>query len=109
MRVGKEKFSIAIPVRIEHIYFIGVGSERVEEELQGAKQRLGWPLEPRFPIPEDVQAHFCQAGERGMAISVAVPVGRGGIDVYMGTLEKQERLGRATGSGAGGLRIMTKE
>jgi transketolase len=28
------------------------------EELNGAKQKLGWPLEPSFYVPEDVLAHF---------------------------------------------------
>ncbi len=36
-----------------------------EEELRGAKQKLGWPLEPAFYIPEDVLAFFRQAVERG--------------------------------------------
>jgi transketolase len=36
-----------------------------EEELNAAKQNLGWPLEPRFYIPEDVLAFFRQAVERG--------------------------------------------
>ncbi len=36
-----------------------------EEELRAAKQRLGWPLEPRFYIPEDVLAFYRQALERG--------------------------------------------
>lgn len=36
-----------------------------EAELNGAKEKLGWPLEPRFFIPEDVLAHFRQAIPRG--------------------------------------------
>ena len=36
-----------------------------EEELNGAKQKLGWPLEPRFLIPDDVSAFFCQAIAHG--------------------------------------------
>ncbi len=36
-----------------------------DEELNGAKQRLGWPLEPRFLVPDDVRAHFEQASQRG--------------------------------------------
>ncbi len=28
------------------------------EELNGAKQKLGWPLEPSFYVPEDVLTHF---------------------------------------------------
>ncbi len=38
-----------------------------DEELDGAKRALGWPLEPRFLIPDDVLAHFRQAQERGAA------------------------------------------
>ena len=36
-----------------------------ETELNGAKEKLGWPLEPRFYIPDDVKAHFRQSVERG--------------------------------------------
>ena len=36
-----------------------------DEELNGAKEKLGWPKEPRFLIPEDVLAHFRQSIERG--------------------------------------------
>ncbi len=36
-----------------------------DEELEGAKEKLGWPKEPRFFIPEDVLAHFRLAVERG--------------------------------------------
>ncbi len=36
-----------------------------EEELAGAKERLGWPQEPRFYIPQDVHEHFLQVGIRG--------------------------------------------
>lgn len=36
-----------------------------DDELNGAKVKLGWPLEPRFYIPEDVLAHFRQSDERG--------------------------------------------
>ncbi len=39
-----------------------------DEELNGAKQKLGWPLEPRFYVPEDVLALFRQAVERGEAL-----------------------------------------
>jgi transketolase len=37
------------------------------EELDGAKEKLGWPKEPRFLIPEDVLVHFRNAVERGRA------------------------------------------
>jgi len=36
-----------------------------EDELNGAKVKLGWPTEPRFLVPQDVQAHFRLAVERG--------------------------------------------
>ncbi len=36
-----------------------------DEELKLTKENLGWPLEPHFYIPEDVQAFFRQAVERG--------------------------------------------
>jgi transketolase len=35
------------------------------EELRGAKEKLGWPLEPDFYIPEDVLAFFRQALDEG--------------------------------------------
>jgi transketolase len=36
-----------------------------EEELQGAKKKLGWPLEPSFYIPDDVLTFFRQAAPAG--------------------------------------------
>jgi transketolase len=36
-----------------------------DEELDAAKRGLGWPVEPRFNIPEEVLAFFRQAVERG--------------------------------------------
>ncbi|PWH15631.1 MAG: transketolase [Anaerolineae bacterium] len=36
-----------------------------EEELRLAKENLGWPVEPRFYIPEDVFAHFRESVQRG--------------------------------------------
>jgi len=36
-----------------------------DNELNAAKQNLGWPLEPRFYIPKDVLAHFREAVTRG--------------------------------------------
>lgn len=38
-----------------------------EAEANGAKEKLGWPLEPQFAIPEDVAQHFKEVGERGRA------------------------------------------
>jgi transketolase len=35
------------------------------QELNGAKQKLGWPLEPAFFVPEDVLTHFRQISTRG--------------------------------------------
>ena len=37
-----------------------------DEELDAAKENLGWPLEPRFLVPEDVREHFAASAERGM-------------------------------------------
>jgi len=34
-------------------------------ELNGAKEKFGWPVKPRFYIPEDVMRHFRQALEKG--------------------------------------------
>jgi transketolase len=36
-----------------------------QEELDGAKQKLGWPLEPKFYVPDDVLALFRKALNRG--------------------------------------------
>ena len=42
-----------------------------DEELNGAKQALGWPLEPRFYVPEDVLAYFHDAREQGEELELA--------------------------------------
>jgi transketolase len=42
-----------------------------DDELNGAKEKLGWPLEPRFYIPEDVKAFFHQALAKGAAAQKA--------------------------------------
>ncbi|RPI92253.1 MAG: transketolase [Chloroflexi bacterium] len=39
-----------------------------DEELNAAKQNLGWPLEPRFLIPGDVLEFYHEAIERGHEI-----------------------------------------
>jgi len=39
-----------------------------DEELNAAKKNLGWPLEPRFLIPSDVQEFFCEAVGRGQKL-----------------------------------------
>src|SRR5512146_2469995 len=36
-----------------------------DAELDGAKDKLGWPKEPRFFVPDDALAFFRQAVERG--------------------------------------------
>jgi transketolase len=36
-----------------------------DEELDGAKEKLGWPKQPRFYIPAEALAFFRQAVERG--------------------------------------------
>ncbi|MGD2178392.1 MAG: transketolase, partial [Anaerolineae bacterium] len=38
-----------------------------EENLRVAKEALGWPLAPRFYVPDDVRTHMRQAVERGRA------------------------------------------
>jgi transketolase len=42
-----------------------------QEELEAAKERMGWPKEPKFFIPEDVLSHFREAVERGAALEKA--------------------------------------
>jgi transketolase len=39
-----------------------------DEELNAAKQNLGWPLEPRFLIPGDVMEFYREAVDRGREI-----------------------------------------
>jgi transketolase len=41
-----------------------------DEELNGAKAKLGWPLEPRFLIPDEVRDHMRGAVERGAKLEV---------------------------------------
>lgn len=41
-----------------------------DEELAAAKHNLGWPLEPRFYIPEDVRTHFGELGDLGHTLEV---------------------------------------
>jgi transketolase len=36
-----------------------------DEELDGAKKKLGWPVQPRFLIPDDVRQVFGAAARRG--------------------------------------------
>jgi transketolase len=42
-----------------------------DAELDKAKENLGWPVTPRFFIPEDTLAYFRQAVERGAAQEAA--------------------------------------
>ncbi len=42
-----------------------------DEELDGAKRRLGWPLEPRFLVPADVLEFYRQALDRGAEIEAS--------------------------------------
>ena len=41
------------------------GAPPGDEELEAAKEGLGWPKEPRFFVPEDVLAFFRQVGKEG--------------------------------------------
>ena len=41
------------------------GAPLGEEELKLTKQVYGWPLEPKFLVPDEALAHFRQAIERG--------------------------------------------
>lgn len=38
------------------------------DELEGAKKKLGWPLDPLFYVPDDVLHHFREIGEKGKQI-----------------------------------------
>ena len=39
------------------------GAALGEEELKATKENLGWPLEPRFLVPEDVRRYFAEVAE----------------------------------------------
>jgi transketolase len=41
------------------------GSPPGDKELDGAKEKLGWPIEPRFLIPEEVREIFGSAAQAG--------------------------------------------
>jgi transketolase len=43
------------------------GAPPGEEELAGAKRKLGWPEEPSFLIPDEVKTHCHEASQRGEA------------------------------------------
>ena len=38
-----------------------------EHELAGAKDKLGWPQEPRFLVPDDVRKHMRACADRGQS------------------------------------------
>ena len=38
------------------------------EDVKATKERLGWPLEPDFYVPDDVLAFYREAGKRGAAL-----------------------------------------
>ncbi len=41
------------------------GEPAGEEELAGAKEKLGWPIEPKFFVPDDVLEFYRKVGESG--------------------------------------------
>ncbi len=43
------------------------GEPPPQEEIDGAKEKLGWPLDPKFYIPQEVLGHFQSAVEQGEA------------------------------------------
>jgi transketolase len=49
----------------KHDSFESHGSPLGVDEVRLTKQKLGWPLEPPFHIPEPARKHFRQAIERG--------------------------------------------
>ncbi|MER2598844.1 MAG: transketolase [Caldilineales bacterium] len=67
-----------------------------DTELNGAKQALGWPLEPRFFIPDNVLAFYRQALQRGEAEQAAW---QAQFDAYATTYPAQadELRGRLAG------------
>jgi transketolase len=42
-----------------------------EDELNGAKLKLGWPLEPRFYVPDEAREVFLAAGKAGHEKAIA--------------------------------------
>jgi len=44
------------------------GSPPGDDELDAAKKNLGWPVEPRFLIPEEVKDHFNSAMTEGVLV-----------------------------------------
>ncbi|MEW6092643.1 MAG: transketolase, partial [Chloroflexota bacterium] len=67
-----------------------------DEELAAAKQNLGWPVEPRFYLPEDVAVHFLQAVEKGREAEAGW---RSGLEAYLAAFpEKAAELERRLSS-----------
>jgi transketolase len=61
-------------------------------ELDGAKHKLGWPLEPRFYIPEDVLEYYREVGRRGLDLEMEW---RGKFEAYRAAFPvKAAELGR---------------
>ncbi len=52
-----------------------------DEELNGAKAKFGWPIEPRFYVPEEILEHFRQIGNRG---EMAEEAWQGQLNSYRG-------------------------
>ncbi|MCP5095113.1 MAG: transketolase [Chloroflexi bacterium] len=50
-----------------------------DAELDGAKEKLGWPVSPRFYVPDEVLAYYRQAGEKGAGLERAW---NGQLDAY---------------------------
>ncbi|NWF94852.1 MAG: transketolase [Candidatus Thorarchaeota archaeon] len=44
------------------------GAPAGEEELKGAKQRLGWPTDRPFHVPEEVLKHMREVGKKGQEL-----------------------------------------
>jgi len=49
------------------------------EELNAAKENLGWPLEPRFYIPDDVKSYFQESCDFGFTLDMEW---RGRLEAY---------------------------
>jgi len=47
------------------------GSPLGADEIRGAKQNAGWPVDPTFRIPETVRVHFKARAEQGAALRTA--------------------------------------
>ncbi|HXZ34917.1 MAG TPA: transketolase [Thermodesulfobacteriota bacterium] len=53
---------------LKHDTFEAHGSPLGAEEVAATKKNLGWPLEPKFFIPEEVRAHFHKITAQGAKI-----------------------------------------